>query len=56
MDERLKSVDWSQLRGSDKAAHAAAIVLTNITHREVESFYEKSGVFDLHGHPQLLVK
>ena len=56
MDQRLKTVDWSQLRGSDKAAHAAALVLTKITHREVESLYEKSGVFDLHGHPQLLDK
>ena len=44
------------VESSDKAARAAALVLTNITHREVESFYEKSGVFDLHGHPQLLDK
>ena len=56
LEQRLKSVDWNQLRGSDKAARAAALVLTKITHREVESFNEKSGVFDLHSHPQLLDK
>ena len=51
---RLKSVDWQQLRGKDKAARAASLVLNGITHREVEGFYEESGVFHLHGHPQLL--
>ena len=27
---------------------AAILVLDNVTHDEVESFYKKSGVFDLH--------
>ena len=51
---RLKSVDWQQLRGKDKAARAAALVLNGIMHRVVEGFYEEGEVFHLDGHPQLL--
>lgn len=48
--QRLKYFDISQLTGSHRVVKAAASVLDQITHDEIYRFYEKSGVFDLHGH------
>ena len=36
------------LMKKDRVAYAAADILSNITHEEVESFYKKSGVFHKH--------
>jgi hypothetical protein len=47
---RLKHNDWDNIHGSSRVVHAAIHILDRITHREVERFYRKSGVFDLHGH------
>ena len=47
---RLKHNEWDNLHGSSRVVHAAIYILDRITHREVESFYRKSGVFSLHGH------
>ncbi len=38
---------WNCL--SMRLKHNATYILDNITHWEVESFYQKSGVFTLHG-------
>jgi hypothetical protein len=46
---RLKHNDWDDMHRSSQVVHAAIPILDNITHREVESFYRKSGVFTLHG-------
>ncbi len=50
MVQRLKYFDISQLTGSHQVVKAAASILNQITHNEIYRFYEKSGVFDLHGH------
>ncbi len=50
LTQRLKHYDWDHLSASYRAVHAAIYVLDRITHEEVERFYEKSGVFTLHGH------
>jgi hypothetical protein len=50
MSMRLKHNEWDNLHGLSWAVHAAIYILDRITHREVESFYRKSGVFSLHGH------
>ena len=46
--QRLKHFDWSHMVSSHRVVGAAILVLDNVTHDEVESFYKKSGVFDLH--------
>ncbi len=48
--QRLKHYDWDHLSASYRVVHTAIYVLDCITHDEVERFYEKSGVFTLHGH------
>jgi transposase len=50
LTQRLKHYDWDHLSASYRVVHAAIYVLDRITHEEVERFYEKSGVFTLHGH------
>jgi hypothetical protein len=48
---RLKHNDWEHIHGLSWVVRAAIHILDRITHRaEVESFYQKSGVFNLHGH------
>jgi hypothetical protein len=47
---RLNHNEWDNLHGSSWVVHAAIYILDRVTHREVESFYRKSGVFSLHGH------
>ena len=37
-------------RTSHRVVYAAAKILGDMTHEEIESFYNKSGVFNLHGH------
>ena len=50
LTQRLKHYDWDHLSALYRVVHAAIYVLDRITHEEVERFYEKSGVFTLHGH------
>jgi hypothetical protein len=53
---RLKHNDWDNIHGLSRVVHAAILILNRITHREVESFYRKSGVFDLHSISFNLIK
>jgi hypothetical protein len=48
--QRLKYFDLSTLTGNHQVVAAAATILDEITHDEIYQFYQKSGVFDLHGH------
>ena len=50
MSQRLKYFDILQITGSHRVVKAAVSILDQITHDEIYRFYEKSGVFDLHGH------
>ena len=50
LEERLKNFDWERVRGPRRVVKAAKRVLDGITHPEVSSFYEASGVFTLHKH------
>ena len=50
LTQRLKHYDWEHLHGSYRVVRAAIYILDRITHGEVERFYERSGVFTLHGH------
>jgi transposase len=50
LTQRLKFFDLSSLNGTHRVVLAAAKILNEITHDEIFRFYQKSGVFNLHGH------
>ena len=51
LEARLRTCKFKRIkRNKDRVVYAAADVLSNITHKEVESCYNKSGVFDNHGY------
>jgi hypothetical protein len=50
LTQRLKFFDLSSLTGTHRVVLAAAKFLNEITHDEIFRFYQKSGVFNLHGH------
>ena len=50
LTQRLKHYDWDHLHRSYRVVRVAIYILDCITHGKVERFYERSGVFTLHGH------
>jgi hypothetical protein len=46
----LKYFGVLTLMGSHRVVAVAVTILNEITHEEIYHFYQKSGVFDLHGH------
>ena len=51
LEKRLENFKISRIkRTSHHVVYAAAKILGDMTHEEIESFYNKSGVFNLHGH------
>jgi hypothetical protein len=50
LTQRLKFFDLSSLNGTHRVVLAASKILNEITHDEIFRFYQKSGVFNLHGH------
>ena len=48
LEERLKEYDLDTLVGPDKVVQASQIILDEITHEEVKSFWDKCGVFNVH--------
>ncbi len=55
LSQRLKNFDVSIISGSHRVVAAAATILNKITHDEFFCFYQKSGVFDLHGHKRKII-
>jgi hypothetical protein len=50
LSQHLKYFNVSIILGSHQVVAAAATILNKITHNDIFCFYQKSGVFDLHGH------
>ena len=50
LTEQLKNFDMSSIKGSHRVVTAAVAILEIITHEEICRFYNKSGVFTVHGH------
>jgi hypothetical protein len=48
--KQLKIFNLSNVPGSHQVVESAATILESITHDNMYRFYEKSGVFTLHGH------
>ncbi len=50
LTERLKNFDLTSIKGSHRVVTAVATIIERITHEEIYRFYNKSGVFTVHGH------